>query len=59
MTLEQIVRALQDRNLTLVSEATGLQYQTVRNIARGITTNPSYVVCKKLEKYIAEGSVNA
>lgn len=58
MTIEQIVKALADRNLMAVSTATGIGYQTVRNIARGITKDPHYSVYKALNDYLKGGASN-
>jgi transcriptional regulator with XRE-family HTH domain len=52
LTLEEIRKRLQDRRLTSVSEFTGLHYNTVRNIAAGDNTNPTYEVLKALSDYL-------
>ncbi len=55
MTLDEMVKALDDRNLVKVSEATGVSYQTIRNIAIGKTLDPSISVFKKIEQYLVGG----
>jgi len=52
LTLEQITTALQDRNWKRVSEGSGVEYQTVRKIARGFPGNPSYQTVLKLSEYL-------
>jgi len=57
MTLEQIRYALSDRRLMIVAEATGLHYNTVKDIAKRRTINPSYVAVKAISDYL-EGREN-
>jgi transcriptional regulator with XRE-family HTH domain len=52
LTLEEIRQRLFDRRLNVVAEATGLHYNTVRNIAIGHNTNPTYGVLKALSDYL-------
>lgn len=52
LTLEEIRRRLSDRKLVQVAEAIGLHYNTVRNIAAGENTNPTYEVVKALSDYL-------
>lgn len=52
LTLEDIRKRLEDRRLNMVAEATGLHYNTVRNIAVGDNTNPTYEVLKALSDYL-------
>ena len=55
LTLEEIRKRLEDRRLNMVAEATGLHYNTVRNIAVGENTNPTYEVFKALSDYLTNG----
>ena len=57
MTLEQIRYALSDRRLMIVAEATGLHYNTVKDIAKRHTVNPSYAAVKAISDYL-EGRKN-
>lgn len=58
MTLEEIKARLSDRNLTTISERTGLSYPTVCAIASGRQKNPSYRTIKKLTDYFAGEQTN-
>lgn len=51
LTLEKIAELLQDRTLTVVSEATGVSHQTIMRIKQGKAKNTSYETCKKLSDY--------
>jgi len=57
LTLEEIKKRLEDRRLNMVAEATGLHYNTVRNIAAGENTNPTYEVIKALSDYLTGAEV--
>jgi hypothetical protein len=57
LTLEQIKLALTDRRLGVIAEATGLHYNTLRDIRDNPDSNPSYRVLKALSDYI-EGASN-
>lgn len=52
LTLQEIRQRLADRRLNMVAEATGLHYNTVRNIATGENPNPTYAVLKALSDYL-------
>jgi len=52
MTLEQIKASLDDRNLKLVSERSGVPYQVLLRIKKGTTTNPAYNTIKALSEYL-------
>jgi hypothetical protein len=54
MTLEQIQKALEHRNLKKVSETTGIPYYTIHRIKYGKTTDPSYKVVDKLREYLEQ-----
>jgi transcriptional regulator with XRE-family HTH domain len=55
LKLEDIRKRLEDRRLNMVADATGLHYNTVRNIAAGENTNPTYEVLKALSDYLTNG----
>ena len=52
MYLEQIRAMLADRRLSLVAEATGLHYNTVRAIRDDPDANPTYKAVKALSDYL-------
>lgn len=52
MTQEQVVLALQDRNLKTVSAGCGLAYNTVYRVATGLSTDPAYDTIKALSDYL-------
>lgn len=56
MTLEQIRAALQDRRVSMIARATGLHYNTVRDVRDNDEANPTYKVLKALSDYL-EGAV--
>lgn len=52
MTLEEIRRRLKQCRIDLVSESTGLHYNTVRQIRDNADANPTYRVMRALERYL-------
>lgn len=58
MTLEEITDRLSDMNLTAVSKATGIHYNTIRNIKNGENKNPSYLVVADLSNYFTKKEAN-
>jgi len=52
MTLGQIQEALKDRRTDKLSEATGLHYNTVREIRDNPRANPTWRVLKALNDYL-------
>ncbi len=52
MTVEQISRALKDRRLTVVAEATSTHYNTLRDIRDGITKDPRHATVVVLSEYL-------
>ena len=52
MLLEDIQEALRDRKIKMVAEATGLHYNTVRQLASSPDANPTYKVVKALSDYL-------
>jgi hypothetical protein len=57
MTLEQIRNALSDRMPAKVAEATGLHYNTIREVRDNPDANPTYKVLSALSTYL-EGRSN-
>lgn len=58
MTLEQIKQALRDRRPGLVAEATGLHFNTVRDVRDNPDANPTYKVLKALSDYLTNREAN-
>jgi hypothetical protein len=52
MTLEQIRNALSDRMPAKVAEATGLHYNTIREVRDNPDANPTYKVLMALSNYL-------
>lgn len=52
MTLQEIREALQDRMPSKVAEATGVHYNTVREIRDNPDANPTYRVLAALSDYL-------
>jgi hypothetical protein len=52
LSLEEVKNRLQDRNILIVSQNTGLHYNTVRAIKTGANDNPTYQVMTKLSDYL-------
>lgn len=57
MTLEQIRKALSDRMPIKVADATGLHYNTIREVRDNPDANPTYKVLVALSNYL-EGQQN-
>ena len=53
LTLEQISIKLQDRRLGLIVKATGLHYNTLRDVRDNSEANPTYKVIKLLNDYFS------
>lgn len=52
LTLDEIRERLMDRRLPIVSEATGVHFNTIRNIRDNPWANPTYQVMVKLSDYL-------
>ena len=52
MTLDEIRRALLDRRLQVVAQATGIHYNTLKTIRDTEDANPTYRVVQSLSEYI-------
>jgi hypothetical protein len=53
LTLDQIRDKLQDRRLGLIVKATGLHYNTLRDVRDNSEANPTYKVIKLLNDYFS------
>lgn len=49
--VERIRYLLRDRKLSVIAEATGLTYQSLRNILNGSVRDPKLSTIVKLEEY--------
>jgi DNA-binding response OmpR family regulator len=58
MTLEQIRAALADRKVSVVSRATQVHPNTIRNILKDSAANPTHRVVKALSDYLSAGVRN-
>lgn len=58
MTLEQIKQALRDRRPGIVAEATGLHFNTVRDVRDNPDANPTYKVLRALSDYLTHRETN-
>lgn len=60
LDLDNIVRLLKDRRLSMVSDATGLSVSAIAAIRDGRQTNPTYGTMKLLSGYLmrAEEATN-
>lgn len=52
LTLQQVRKSLSDRQLSKVSKATGIHYNTLREIRDNPDANPTYKVLSALSKYL-------
>jgi hypothetical protein len=52
MNLDEIRQGLQDRRLSMVADATGLHYNTVRAISAGENKNPTHETMQRLVDYL-------
>jgi transcriptional regulator with XRE-family HTH domain len=52
MKLEDIRGLLQDRRISIVAEATGIHFNTIREIRDNENANPTYRVMTKLADYL-------
>lgn len=57
LTLEQIKQQLQDRRLQMISDTTGIHYNTLKTIRDDANPNPTYRVIEQLSAYL-EGSAS-
>lgn len=58
MTIEEIRRRLADMRPKRVAEATGLHYNTVREIRDNPNANPTYRAMKALSEYLSHDDVS-
>jgi hypothetical protein len=52
MKLEDIRGLLQDRRVSMIAEATGIHFNTIREIRDNENANPTYKVMMKLTDYL-------
>jgi hypothetical protein len=52
LTLEQIRTQLQDRRLSVISDHTGLHYNTIRAVRDDYRHQPSYDTVRRLADYL-------
>jgi len=52
MTVEDISRALADRRLSVISDATGIHYNTLRDIRDEKTKDPKHATVRALSEYL-------
>jgi len=55
LTLRQIKDALDDRMLTKVADATGVHYNTLRELRNNPDANPTYKVMMAVSDYLERG----
>jgi len=53
LTLDEIRDKLQDRRLGMIVKATGVHYNTLRDIRDNLDANPTYKVIKLLNDYFS------
>jgi len=54
MRVDEIQKALQDRRIGMVAQATGLHPNTIRDVRDSENPNPSYRVIAALSDYLEE-----
>lgn len=59
MTIDQIRTALKGANASQVSRATGLSYNTIRNIRNGHHTNPTIRVLQVLSAHLKDAKARS
>ena len=58
-SLNEIVKRLSDRNLKIVSQKSGVAYQTLRLVAIGKTKRPSYMDMDALREYFSGAEISS
>lgn len=58
MQIEDIKNSLKDKRLSVIAEATGLHYNTIREIRDNPEPNPTYKVLKLLSSYLTNTAYN-
>lgn len=54
LTLIEIAEKLKDRRLSVVADATGLHYNTIKSVRDGANHRPSYETVKALSDYLTK-----
>jgi hypothetical protein len=52
MKLDEIRELLKDRRVSMIAEATGIHFNTIREIRDNENANPTYKVMTKLTDYL-------
>lgn len=52
LTIQEIVKRLQDRRLYYVARQTGVNYNTIRRIASGECANPKAQTIQRISDYL-------
>jgi hypothetical protein len=58
MDINEIRDSLRDKRLAVIAEATGLHYNTLREIRDNPEPNPTYKVLKLLSSYLTNTAYN-
>jgi len=58
LNLDQIRKALDDRNMDKVAERTGIHRNTISAIRAGSNQNPTYATLKTLSDYLSGVSID-
>lgn len=58
LNLEKIKKALEDRNMEIVAERTGIHRNTISAIRSGSNQNPTYATLKTLSDYLSGDTLN-
>ena len=58
LTLIEIQHLLKDRRVSLISEVTGLHYNTIRDVRDNPQANPTHKVLKSLSDYFTNTAYN-
>lgn len=54
MKLDDIKKALKDRRVSVVAKATGIHFNTIRDIRDKDSANPTYNIVTKLSDYLSK-----
>tara|TARA_B100000900_G_scaffold237545_1_gene201699 strand:+ start:3234 stop:3443 length:210 start_codon:yes stop_codon:yes gene_type:complete len=58
-SLDEVVKRLSDRNLKIVSQKSGVAYQTLRLLAIGKTKRPNYMDMDRLREYFSGAEISS
>lgn len=54
LKIEEIIKRLKDRNLSVVARHAGVSYTSLWQLANGLQKQPKYHVVEKLSDYLEE-----